>query len=91
MRDLIQPYYSRHPGWAEQDCEYFWTRFCEACRDLWQTRPELKARVAATFLTAQRGVTGCLDEEHRPLRPAISWLDQRRTGRVCDAVAAQVG
>jgi sugar (pentulose or hexulose) kinase len=27
----IQPYYSRQPGWAEQDCEYFWTRLCEAC------------------------------------------------------------
>src|SRR3979490_2926860 len=32
-------------------------------------------------LTPQRSATVCLDEEHRPLRPAISWLDQRRTGR----------
>ena len=77
----IQPYYSRQPGWAEQDCEYFWTRLCEACRNLWLAQPELKARVAAMSLTTQRSVTVCLDEEHRPLRPAISWLDQRRTGR----------
>src|SRR5450631_2731488 len=74
----IQPYYSRQPGWAEQDCEYFWARLCEACRNLWLERPELKARVAAMSLTAQRSVTVCLDAEHRPLRPAISWLDQRR-------------
>ena len=77
----IQPYYSRHPGWAEQDCEYFWTRLCEACQNLWQARPELKARVAALSLTTQRSVAVCLDEAHRPLRPAISWLDQRRTAR----------
>jgi sugar (pentulose or hexulose) kinase len=30
----IQPYYSRQSGWAEQDCEYFWSRLCEACRNL---------------------------------------------------------
>lgn len=77
----IQPYYSREPGWAEQDCEYFWTQLCEACRGLWQHWPELKARVAAMSLTTQRGVIVCLDEEYRPLRPAISWLDQRRTRR----------
>jgi len=75
----IQPYYSRQPGFAEQDCEYFWAQLCEACRSLWLARPELKARVAAMSLTTQRGVIVCLDEERRPLRPAISWLDQRRT------------
>jgi sugar (pentulose or hexulose) kinase len=32
-------------------------------------------------LTTQRNVTVCLDEEHQPLRPVISWLDQRRTDR----------
>ncbi len=77
----IQPYYSREPGWAEQDCEYFWANLCEACRNLWLARPELKARVAAMSLTTQRSVAVCLDEDHRPLRPAVSWLDQRRTGR----------
>jgi len=77
----IQPYFSRQPGWAEQDCEYFWDKLCEACRNLWLMRPELRARVAAMSLTTQRSVNVCLDEAHRPLRPAISWLDQRRTDR----------
>ena len=26
----IQPYFSDQPGFAEQHCEYFWEKFCEA-------------------------------------------------------------
>jgi sugar (pentulose or hexulose) kinase len=77
----IQPYYSRHPGWAEQDCEYFWANLCEACRNLWLAHPDLKPRIAGMSVTTQRSVTVCLDENLKPLRPATSWLDQRRTSR----------
>ena len=28
----IQPYYSRQPGWAEQDCDYYWANLREACQ-----------------------------------------------------------
>jgi sugar (pentulose or hexulose) kinase len=77
----IVPYYSRQPGWAEQDCDYYWSNLRQACQNLWRTRPELKARIVGMSLTTQRAVTVCLDENKTPLRPAIGWLDQRRTDR----------
>ena len=75
----IQPYYSRAPGWAEQDCDYYWSNLCEACQNLWRTHPAYKPRIAGMSVTTQRSVTVCLDENRMPLRPAVSWLDQRRT------------
>ncbi|MGD0641877.1 MAG: FGGY family carbohydrate kinase, partial [Roseiarcus sp.] len=77
----IVPYYSRQPGWAEQDCEYYWANLRQACQNLWRAHPEFKARVAAMSVTTQRAVAVCLDEDKQPLRPAIGWLDQRRTNR----------
>ncbi len=77
----IVPYYSRQPGWAEQDCEYYWANLSAACRNLWRSHPEFRARVVAMSVTTQRAVAVCLDENKAPLRPAIGWLDQRRTNR----------
>ena len=43
--------------------------------------PITKPRIAGMSVTTQRSVTVCLDENLKPLRPAISWLDQRRTSQ----------
>lgn len=72
-------YVSPQPGWAEQDPDYFWDKLGEACRRLWQERPNDKQRVAAVALTTQRATVVNVDAQGRPLRPAIVWLDQRRT------------
>lgn len=75
----IEPYRSEQPGWAEQDCDYFWQHLCQACQGLWLEYPELKSRVVAASLTTQRASVVCLGKDYQPLRPAIIWLDQRRT------------
>jgi len=75
----IEPYYSDHPGWAEQDPLYFWRSACEACQQLWQGSPVPRERVAGVAVTTQRATLVNVDEQGRPLRPAIIWLDQRRT------------
>jgi sugar (pentulose or hexulose) kinase len=75
----ITPYFSRQPGWAEQECDYFWQSLCQACQQLWQQHPGLKQRVVAASLTTQRASVVCLDKNMRPLRPAIIWLDRRST------------
>ncbi|GAB4471170.1 MAG: FGGY-family carbohydrate kinase [Anaerolineales bacterium] len=84
----IEPYFSAQPGWAEQHPQVFWEAICQACLKLWQTPDELKAgerltdlrqRVAAVALTTQRATVINLDRAGNPLRPAIVWLDQRRT------------
>ncbi len=81
----IQPYISSAPGIAEQDPELFWRALCQACQALWAeldkgTYPGVsKERIAGVALTTQRSTLINLDRDRQPLRPAIVWLDQRRT------------
>uniref|UniRef100_A0A7C4MMF9 Carbohydrate kinase n=1 Tax=Desulfatirhabdium butyrativorans TaxID=340467 RepID=A0A7C4MMF9_9BACT len=73
----FQPYTARQPGWAEQDPDIFWEALCAACRELWtEVRPE---SIGAAALTSQRGTVVNVDRDGKPLRPAILWLDQRKT------------
>jgi sugar (pentulose or hexulose) kinase len=74
----IEPYYSDRPGLAEQKPEVFWNAVCRACQGLWQ-QGVLKDSIAALALTTQRGTVINVDQNGTPLRPAIIWLDQRRT------------
>src|SRR5690606_28999377 len=67
------------PGWAEQQPEYFWTSLCQACQQLWQQTDIPKAAIKGVTITTQRATVINLDREGKPLRPAIIWLDQRRT------------
>ncbi|EKF74078.1 sugar kinase [Alcanivorax hongdengensis A-11-3] len=75
----IEPYFPGHPGQAEQSAGYFWDNLAAACQGLWQQVPELRERVVAAALTTQRASVVCLDRHMQPLRPAVIWLDQRRT------------
>jgi sugar (pentulose or hexulose) kinase len=73
------PYVSPQPGWAEQDPAYYWQSLCQACQQLWANSPVPKEAVAGVALTTQRGTVINVDAAGQPLRPAIVWLDQRRT------------
>lgn len=75
----IEPYHSPHPGWAEQRPEYYWESLCEACQLLWSMEGVRKEAIAGVALTAQRATLINVDPDGQPLRPAIVWLDQRRT------------
>jgi sugar (pentulose or hexulose) kinase len=75
----IQPYFSTAPGLAEQDPQVFWDAVCQACQELWRLPGVDKTSLAGVALTTQRGTVVNVDQDGRPLRPAILWLDQRRT------------
>ena len=81
----LEPYLSPQPGWAEQDADYYWRAVCEACQQLWRQadatgKPSgLKERIAGVALTTQRSTIVNVDRNGRPLRPAMVWLDQRRS------------
>jgi len=75
----IEPYYSTQAGYAEQNVEVFWKALCDACQGLWKMRGVDKKRIAGVALTTQRSTMVNLDLNGKPLRPAIVWLDQRRT------------
>jgi len=78
-RVMIEPYTSTAPGLAEQDPAVFWNAVCQACRKLFQHPNVVRESIAAVSLTTQRSTIIDVDEGGKPLRPAIHWLDQRRT------------
>lgn len=75
----ITPYYSTEPGLAEQDPDLYWNAVCEACQKLWLIPGVNKEAIAGVAITTQRSTLINVDEKGTPLRPAIHWLDQRRT------------
>lgn len=79
VRVPIEPYFSTAPGLAEQHPEYFWKALCQACQSLWSQFSQVRERLAGVALTTQRSTLINLDRQGKPLRPAIVWLDQRRT------------
>ena len=74
----IEPYFSDQPGWAEQHAEYFWDALCKACQALWPLLPVPKESISAVSVTTQRATVVPMGSDNEPLRPAISWLDQRQ-------------
>lgn len=79
VRVPIQPYFSERPAWAEQHPAYFWDNLCTACQRLWRESSVPRESVAGVALTTQRATMVNVDRQGEPLRPAILWLDQRRT------------
>jgi len=79
QRVQIKPYYSTSPGLAEQDPEVFWQSVCQACQALWTKDGIRKDSIAGVSVTTQRSTVINVDRQGQPLRPAIVWLDQRRT------------
>ncbi len=75
----IESYSTPAPGLSEQDPLIFWKAVCEACQNLWKIKNVKKEFIAGVTLTTQRSTLINLDKDGQPLRPAITWMDQRRT------------
>jgi sugar (pentulose or hexulose) kinase len=75
----IEPYFSEKPGWAEQHADYFWETLCKACQSLWEETGVSREAVKAVAVTTQRACIVNVDQDGKPLRPVISWLDQRKS------------
>lgn len=75
----FKPYFSEHPAWAEQAPEIFWQALCQACQRLLSKQYIARDRIAGVALTTQRGTVINVDKNGEPLRPAMLWLDQRKT------------
>lgn len=72
-------FHSPQPGWAEQNPLYYWESLCRATQKLFKEHHLPKDRIAGVSLTTQRATVVNVDRRGRPLRPAILWLDQRKT------------
>ncbi|MBN1532275.1 MAG: FGGY-family carbohydrate kinase [Spirochaetes bacterium] len=74
-----KPYFSLQPGWAEQDTADYWEQFCQVTkRVMKESRVDPKA-IAGLGITTQRTTSIPVDRDGKALRPAIIWLDQRKT------------
>jgi sugar (pentulose or hexulose) kinase len=77
VKQPIEPYFSAHPGWAEQHPELYWRTLCQTCREVLEAGGS-RDRVIAVTLTTQRSTFVNVDRDGTPLRPAIVWLDTRK-------------
>lgn len=77
-----EAYSSPRPGWAEQDPEVFWSSLCEACHTLKKNVPDYFKRIGGVGVTTQRDSMVNVDKNGNPLRPVITWLDQRKADPV---------
>ncbi len=75
--DYDPPYASPLPNFAEQRPEYFYECFCRAAKRLAANHPDLLSRVEAGTIDCFRDSAVLLDENMKPVRPMIIWLDQR--------------
>lgn len=81
QRVPLTAYSSQAPGMHEHDPLGFWHALCEACTSLWAQHPDLRGRIAAVAVTTQRATVVNVGDDGEPLRPAITWLDQRKAHR----------
>ncbi len=72
-----EPYYQPKVGHAEKNTEDYWTAVVEASQGLKAKAGELWNDVIAMSITSIRNTYAFLDENYNPLRPSITWLDQR--------------
>ena len=77
-RKVYQPtYHSEKPGYAEQEASFYWENLREVTQALKHDHPELLKRVTTSAMTAFRGTAIMLDQDKKPVRKVILWLDQR--------------
>jgi xylulokinase len=65
------------PGWAEQNAEQWWNSLCSILKPLCSSIGS--HRIAGLALAYQRETFVPVDSDFKPLRSAITWMDQRAT------------
>ncbi|PKM73225.1 MAG: carbohydrate kinase [Firmicutes bacterium HGW-Firmicutes-16] len=78
QKQYEQPYYSLNPGWAEQRPDFYWEIICECANRLREQAGERWKDIIAVTVATIRATNICLDENGKPLRDAIVWLDNRQ-------------
>jgi erythritol kinase len=79
---LPNSYITSAGGRVEQDMVRTWSDTVAALRGLANAVPDLSSRVAAVAVTGQGDGTWLIDDDGRPVTPALLWLDSRAAGLV---------
>jgi sugar (pentulose or hexulose) kinase len=73
------PYLSPLKGFAEQDADFYLNELALATHDIYDDHPEYLNSISGLVVDVFRDSSVILDENKKPLRNAILWLDQRVT------------
>lgn len=73
------PYLSPEKGFAEQDVEYYLNEMAKATNNLYDDHSEYMNSVSGVVVDVFRDSSVILDENKKPIRNAILWMDQRVT------------
>ena len=89
LADVSRPnaYSSLAGGHVEQDMARTWIDTVAVIRALANAGPDLSARIAAIAVTGQGDGTWLIDDDGRPVAPALLWLDSR-AGRLVEEIRA---
>ena len=71
-------YFSKKPGYAEQNPDVYFDTMALASRKMFEANPQYKNQIVGVALTCFRDSHVMCDENMNPVRPAILWLDQRQ-------------
>ncbi|UCC59768.1 MAG: FGGY-family carbohydrate kinase [Dehalococcoidia bacterium] len=75
----VCPYFANQPDFAEQDAAEYLRITQQVTRSVVENSGVSRDDLAAVAITSHRSTIVPVDEEGRPVRPAITWLDERKT------------
>ena len=75
----VNPYFATQPDFAEQDAEEYLRITKKVTKSVVENSHVPRDEFAAVAITTYRGAIVPVDENGRPVRPAITWLDERKT------------
>jgi sugar (pentulose or hexulose) kinase len=75
----VTPYFAVQPYFAEQDAEAYLQLTQKVTRSVVQNSRISMDTLAAVAITTHRSTIVPVDEKGNPVRPAITWLDERKT------------
>ena len=73
-----EPYFRKHPGWAEQYTDFYFESMCKASRELLSRNADKMHDIIACAVTVIRDTLVFLDKDRKPTRDIIHWLDARK-------------
>lgn len=75
----VSPYFSTQPDFAEQDAEEYLRITQSVTKKAVDNSRVPRHELVAVAITTHRNTLVPVDESGRPVRPAITWLDERKT------------
>ena len=76
-KEYDPPFVSPKKGFAEQNADLYIDKLCEATNEIYQKDKDILLSISGMVCICFRDSSVILDENKKPLRNAILWLDQR--------------